>query len=312
MSSTSANEDHVSAETLPPSQGLASNPDASEASASGNVPSALSTPAQQQAANTQLAPANANGNGPAQGAAQAPPPYGPARQQNALNVPAPNVALPQGTIMPRDYFQHLVSTWIPLAGFSRITHLSDYVYGIVDANGTIHAIHTMQLKMYLSFTYRCLGQATPHPLYYPLGYMDFTCLINSDPAQVSCIMVLNDDGLVMAPPTAANFPLVVDFPPDDHVCEALCALDSLGGTACNVHSINGILIPRIGLNVAAQPNMGTYTSTSETTLMLSGKDVFAISPTGSGKMLMFWILLLFITKGITIIITALSPQHPWR
>ncbi|KAF8869794.1 hypothetical protein CPB84DRAFT_1754820 [Gymnopilus junonius] len=236
MSSTSANEDHVSAETPPPSQGPASNPDASEVPASGNVPSASSTPAQQQAANTQLAPANANGNSPTQGAAQALPPYGPARQQNVLNMPAPNVALPQGTIMPRDYFQHPVSTWIPLAGFSRITHLSDYVYGIVDANGTIHTIHTMQLKI--------------------------------DPDQVSCIMVLNDDGLVMAPPTAANFPLVVDFPPDDHICEALHALDSLGGTARNVCSINGILIPRIGLNVAAQPNMGTYTSTSETTLMV--------------------------------------------
>jgi superfamily II DNA helicase RecQ len=39
---------------------------------------------------------------------------------------------------------------------------------------------------------------------------------------------------------------------------------------------------------------------------LEQKDCITISPTGSGKTLMFWILLLFNKGGITVVITALN------
>ncbi|PPQ81288.1 hypothetical protein CVT26_015178 [Gymnopilus dilepis] len=245
---------HFSAETPSPQQPPASIP---PQSATNQPPAPVqgqpSAPVAPQPANqVQQAPANtANAN--AAQPAQAAPPQPPAGQQNVQGAqnaqpqpqpaPAPGAALfPAGTIQPHDYYNRPFPSWTPIEGFSRITRISPYLYGILDAGGAVHAIHAGQLARYLRFAYLCLGHAPPRPLYPPIGFREFVSLVNNDPVQVSRLTVLDDNGQLVAPPTTNRYPLEVNFPSDDQIRVAALALRSLGGNVNNVESINDIVI----------------------------------------------------------------------
>ncbi|CAA7270132.1 unnamed protein product [Cyclocybe aegerita] len=173
----------------------------------------------------------------------------------------PSVGQPpvvQGIVRPVDFRGNLIPLFVPVASFAYITRLDDFHFGILDPDtGKTFSIHATTLKAFISFAYKAVSipEIPAQPLFEPLGYREFVRLLHRNPVQPNRLTVVDINGQVVSPPSAALFPIRVDFPNDKYLEEALKVRRSFGGPK-RVTQVNDIILNSASNNARNHHNDG--------------------------------------------------------
>ncbi|CAA7270237.1 unnamed protein product [Cyclocybe aegerita] len=146
----------------------------------------------------------------------------------------------------------------PMFGQASLTdHLDGSAHNPITEHPSTFSIHTATLKVFISFAYKAVSipEIPAQPLFEPLGYREFVRLLHRDPVQPNRLTVVDINGQVVSPPSAALFPIRVDFPNDKYLEEALKVRRSFGGPK-RVTQVNDIILNSASNNARNHHNDG--------------------------------------------------------